>query len=453
MEQQRLPTVESMLERHDAAAPMQQYGRRAFARALRRVREEARDRLEGKGGVPPRADELIVRAAADLTSNRQRRLAAVVNATGTVVHPQLGRAPLSGAAREALAAAAGYTTLELGSDGDQIDRGRHVGALAAEACDAEAALVVNNGAAALLLVLAALSGGRETVVSRGELVEIGSAYRLPDLAGASGAVLREVGTTNRTRIGDYRAAIGEQTALLLKVHPASYRVTGTVDTVAAGELTQLARQHSLPFVYDIGTGLLHEHDGALADEPSAAAAIGDGAGLVVFSADKLLGGPQAGIIAGRGDLVLRCSRHPLARALRIDKLQRAALEATLEAHLRADVPLDVPTWAMLETDPDTLKSRAATVARRIGDDARAEPTVSRVGGGLLPGVELPSWAAVVEATDAAELAAALRQLRVVARLEPNRVVLDLRTVPPAHDRLLADLVRRALGREPVGQDG
>lgn len=445
----RLPQVDAVLQRDDATAPVARYGRRAFTGAVRRALDAARERARA-GGTLPRPDEIVTAAAGDLEARRRPRLRGVINATGVVLHTNLGRAPLSSAAREAVAAAAGYTNLEYDlEEGRRGSRTAHVGRLVAEACGTEAATVVNNCAGALVLVLAALGAGREAVVSRGELIEIGGSFRLPDIMAASGAILREVGTTNRTRLADYRAAVGDASALLLKVHRSNYAVVGFAEETPAAELASLARQAGIPFVYDLGSGLLRAHDsGPLAAEPAVEEAVAAGADLVLFSGDKLLGGPQAGIVAGRADLVLRCSRHPLARALRIDKLQRAALEATIEAHLRADVPLDVPTWVMLTADPDSLRARADELARLIGDGTRVEASSALVGGGSVPGSDLPSFAVLVSVPDAERTAAGLRHgdPPVVARVEEDRLVLDLRTVPPAQDRVVADLVRAVLER-------
>lgn len=445
----RLPQVDAVLRRPEAAEPVATYGRRAFTEAVRRALDGARERARRTGTIP-RADEIVVAARGDLAARRSPRLRRVINATGVVLHTNLGRAPLSAGARDAVAGAGGYANLEydLGA-GSRGSRTAHVGHLAAEACGTEAATVVNNCAGALVLTLAALSAGREAVVSRGELIEIGGSFRLPDIMAASGAVLREVGTTNRTRAADYRAALGDGTALLLKVHRSNYAVVGFTESATPGDLAAIAREAGIPFVYDLGSGLLRSHqDGPLAQEPSVDDAVAAGADLVLFSGDKLLGGPQAGVIAGRGDLVLRCARHPLARALRIDKLQRAALEATLEAHLREDVPLELPTWVMLTAEAGEVRSRAEEVAALVGEAATTEPTTALVGGGSVPGSELASWAVVVTGVDADDLGARLRRgdPPVVGRVEEGRVLLDLRTVPPAQDRELAHLVRTALDR-------
>ncbi|MEX2503974.1 MAG: L-seryl-tRNA(Sec) selenium transferase [Egicoccus sp.] len=440
----RLPQLDALLRHPDAAAPIADHGRRAFVAALRAELDDARARLAGGRGPVPRPGDLV--AAADDAVHRRRAagLTRVINATGVVLHTNLGRAPLSAAARAAVAEAAGYTTLEYDlGEGTRGSRTRHVGTLAAELSGTEAGTAVNNGAAALLLVLAALATGREVIVSRGELIEIGGSYRLPDVMAASGARLVEVGTTNRTRLADYRAAITDDTALLLKVHRSNYDVIGFTEEVTVAALSELGREEGVPVVYDLGSGLIRTaQDGPLAAEPSVESAVRAGADLTVFSGDKLLGGPQAGLIVGRSDLLLRCGRHPLARAMRLDKLQRAALEATLESHLRDDVPMDVPTVAMLHTDVDALQARASWMAAELGDGAEATPTEGLVGGGASPGVTLPSWGVALTTDDPDGLARRLRhgEAPVIARVEEGRVLLDLRTVPPALDPEVVDLV-------------
>ena len=442
----RLPDVQQVLERDDAAEAVATFGEQPVARAVAEELQAARARVQ-QGGPVPRADEIVVAAAARLAAHRGRRLSRVVNATGVVLHGNLGRAPLSGAARAAVVEAGGYTTLEYDpEDGRRASRTSHLGELAAEVCGTEAATVVNNGAAALMLVTAALAGDREVVVSRGELIEIGESYRLPDVMDAAGAHLKEVGTTNRTRLADYRAAIGDDTGLLLKVHRSNYRVVGFTEDTPAAALGELGREEGVPFAYDLGSGLLREAGGPLADEPSVEAAVRAGADLVVFSGDKLLGGPQAGIIAGRADLLLRCTRHPLARAVQIDKLQRAAMEATFEAHLRSPVPTDVPVVAMLHAEDEVLRERAGWMAEQLGRGAEAVAVRTVVGGGALPGVELDSWAVALGGGSPQRIEQRLRHgdPSVIARLDQGRVLLDLRTVPPAQDADLVDLVLEAL---------
>ena len=327
-------------------------------------------------------------------------------------------------------------------------RGAAAEALAREATGAEAALVVNNAAGGLLLALGGIARGREVLVSRGELIEIGGEFRLPRIMEAAGVVLREVGTTNRTHLRDYAAAVGEATALVLAVHPSNYRVEGFATRPALAELAGLAAGRGLPLLHDVGSGLL---DGRLGDEPSVAASLRAGADLVLFSGDKLLGGPQAGLLVGRAELVGRLARHPLARAVRADKLTLAALEATLADHLagRRD---QLPVWRALLLTPADLEPRAATLAAAVGPAAVLRAGTSVAGGGSLPGEGLESVLVEVDPAPAGA-ATVLARLRaadppVVARAERGRVVLDLRTVPPSEDALVARALADAL--DPPG---
>jgi L-seryl-tRNA(Ser) seleniumtransferase len=356
----------------------------------------------------------------------------VLNATGVVLHTNLGRAPLAEAALARVqAVAAGYSNLELDlATGGRGSRQDHVAALVCELTGAEAAICVNNGAAALVLALAALAGGREIVVSRGQLVEIGDGFRIPEIVQSAGARLREVGTTNRTRPADYTRALGAETGALLCVHPSNYRVLGFTGQVEVRELAQIAHDAKLPLVFDVGSGALLETP-ELAGEPLAREALRDGCDLVCFSGDKLLGGPQAGILGGTADAIAACRRHPLARALRIDKLSLAALEATLRIYreperARAELPV---LRAVLEPAED-VRGRAEALAARIGGSV--VETVARVGGGALPLAELPSFGVRLEG-DADLLAARLREREpaVLARVADSALVLDCRTLSDA----------------------
>jgi len=356
----------------------------------------------------------------------------VVNATGVVVHTNLGRAPLSAAAREAIALAAGPTDVELDlATGRRGPRGSGaLAALAAAVPDAGAVHVVNNGAAALGLVTLGLAAGRNVVLARGEMVEIGDGFRIPELLESVGATLREVGTTNRVRPADYAAAVDDATAFVLKVHPSNFVVSGFTSAVPVRELAGLP----VPVVADIGSGLLAPHP-LLPGEPDAATALREGADLVTASGDKLLGGPQAGLVLGRADLVQALRRHPFARALRVDKLTLAALEATLTGP-------PPPVRTALEADPAALRRRAEALAALLADvGADARTSVAAVGGGGAPGVELPSAAVTLPVP----FAAALRRGRpaVVGRVEHDRLLLDLRTVPAEQDEELAAAVRAA----------
>jgi L-seryl-tRNA(Ser) seleniumtransferase len=383
--------------------------------AARELLERAREEI--RAGAEP--GDLSARLGDLLGAARRPALRRVLNATGVLVHTNLGRAPLADAAIERVRAAAGYSNLEYDlSSGSRGSRQDHLAPLLRRLTGAEAAIVVNNNAAAVLLALAALAEGREVVVSRGELIEIGDGFRIPDVLARSGARLVEVGTTNRTRAADYERAIGPETALLLRVHQSNFRVVGFAEQPRLEELTAVARRHELPLLDDLGSGALVDVEG----EPTPGAALAAGADLVCFSGDKLLGGPQAGIVVGRAHLVERLRRHPLHRALRSDKLTIAALEGTLALYL--DRPDEIPVLRMLREPAESVRVRAARLAEACAGEV--EETVARVGGGALPLVELPSFACAVEE----ELAAALRghDPPVIAIVRDGRTLLDCRTL-------------------------
>src|SRR5215211_6003124 len=440
-----LPNMDVLLGHPELVVRMGSFGRAVVLGAARRALEESRGVVAGGGPVPD-VGELAARVAGELDGVWARRTRAVVNATGVVLHTNLGRAPLSAAAREAVAGAAGYAAVEYDlAAGARGRRGAAAEALLREATGAAAALVANN-AAGLLLALGGLARGRDVVVSRGELIEIGGEFRLPQVMEAAGVVLREVGTTNRTHLRDYAAALGAGTGMVLVVHPSNYRVEGFATRPALAELAALASEHGLPLVHDVGSGLLA---GELGDEPSVQASLHAGADLVLFSGDKLLGGPQAGLVVGRAELVGRLARHPLARAVRADKLTLAALEATLADHLagRRD---QLPVWRSLLLTPAELEPRAAAVAAAVGPAASLRPGTSVAGGGSLPGEGLESVLVEVDPAPAGagEVLARLRagDPPVVARVERDRVVVDLRTVPPELDSLVARALAAALAR-------
>jgi L-seryl-tRNA(Ser) seleniumtransferase len=404
--------------------------------AARTVLTRAREEIAA--GHEP--GDLVERTLAELASARAPRLQRALNATGVIVHTNLGRAPLPEAAlARALEVGRGYSNLEYdlaaGSRGSRQD---HVAGILRRLTGAEAALVVNNNAAAVMLALAALAEGREVLVSRGELIEIGDGFRIPDVLGRSGAQLREVGTTNRTRAADYEHAIGPETAVLLRVHQSNFRVVGFTEQPAVAELAAVAQRHGLPLVDDLGSGVLVH----LESEPSAKESLAAGADLVCFSGDKLLGGPQAGIVVGRADLVEQLRGHPLQRALRADKLTLAALEGTLGLYLEPDRALrEVPVLRMLNEPVDAVRARAERLAATVGGEV--EVTVARVGGGALPLAELPSFACAVEE----ELAEPLRAGKppVVGVLRDGRLLLDCRTLTDAEADEVAAAVAAARG--------
>lgn len=360
----------------------------------------------------------------------------VLNATGVVLHTNLGRAALSPAAVHAVQQASGTTDVEFDlASGDRATRGSGaLHALQQAVPAAESVAVVNNGAAALLLAATALAAGREIVVSRGEMVEIGDGFRLPELISSTGARIREVGTTNRTTYTDYAQAIGSQTGCILKVHPSNFRVEGFTSAVPVADLSDLG----VPVISDIGSGLLAP-DPLLPDEPDADAMLRAGATLVTASGDKLLGGPQAGLLLGTTPMIDRLRRHPMYRALRVDKLTLAGLEATLSGPAS-------PTRQQLHADPDTLRRRADAIASAVSDQVWAStvPCDGRVGGGGAPGLGLPGWAVALPA----ELAAPLRtgEPPIVGRVERNRLLLDLRCIPDEADDQITTAIRAAAGQ-------
>jgi L-seryl-tRNA(Ser) seleniumtransferase len=406
--------------------------------AARKVVARARELIQA-GGDP---GDLKAQLQAELHAARSPRLRRVINATGVIVHTNLGRAPLADAALERVhEVGRGYSNLEYDlAEGARGSRQDHVAEILRRLTGAEAALVVNNNAAAVLLALAALiepsnkvllSPKNEVIVSRGELIEIGDGFRIPDVLARSGARLREVGTTNRTRAADYEAAIGEQTAALLRVHKSNFRVVGFTEQPRVEELARVARRHDIPLVDDLGSGVLQapldpSNKVLLGDaEPSARESLAAGSDLVTFSGDKLLGGPQAGIVVGRADLVEQLRRHPLQRALRADKLTLAALEGTLALYLEPErAAREVPVLRMLREPVETVRARAERLAGAVGGEV--EETTARVGGGALPLAELPSFAVAIEE----ELADRLRDgdPPVVGIVRDGRVLLDCRTL-------------------------
>jgi L-seryl-tRNA(Ser) seleniumtransferase len=404
--------------------------------AAREVLARAREEI-AEGHEP---GDLAERTLAELAAARAPALRRALNATGVIVHTNLGRAPLPEAAlARALEIGRGYSNLEYDlTAGGRGSRQDHVAAILRRLTGAEAALVVNNNAAAVMLALAALAEGREVLVSRGELIEIGDGFRIPDVLARSGARLREVGTTNRTRAADYERAIGTETAVLLRVHQSNFRVVGFTEQPTVEQLATVARRHELPLVDDLGSGVLVHLEG----EPSAKESLAAGADLVCFSGDKLLGGPQAGIVVGRADLVERLRRHPLQRALRADKLTLAALEGTLGLYLEPDRALrEVPVLRMLNDPVETVRARAERLAAAVGGEV--EETVARVGGGALPLAELPSLACAVEES----LAEPLRtgEPPVVCVLRDGRLLLDCRTLTDAEAEEVAAAVAAARG--------
>jgi L-seryl-tRNA(Ser) seleniumtransferase len=424
-----LPSVDALARSERAAALSAQHGRAAVVSALR----AALDACRAAGGGCT-ADQLLDAAQAALA--RPPSLRPVLNATGVIVHTNLGRAPLAEAALDRVrSVASGYSTLEYDlASGGRGSRHDHLSPLLAELTGAEAGLAVNNNAAAMLLCLAAMAGDGEVLISRGELIEIGDGFRIPDILAQSGARLIEVGTTNRTAPADYRRAITAETRAIMRVHQSNFRMVGFTARVSLEELALLSAEHGIALIDDLGSGALLDLP-QLLDEPTARSSVEAGASLVCFSGDKLLGGPQAGIVVGTADAVARVKQHPLARALRIDKLSLAALEATLELYRHPARALrEIPVLAAAAEPIEAVRLRAERLAARLGGELTA--THARVGGGALPLLELDSFACSLDGGD--ELARRLRDgdPPVVARVQEGRVLLDCRTLSDAECDLI-----------------
>lgn len=443
----QLPSVDALLRSEPGRRAAERFGRDVVKAAIRTVLDEVRASVQ-RGRRAPDQEQLMARGA-NLAARAVLGLAHVINATGVVLHTNLGRAPLPPDAVRAVARAAqGYSDLEL--DRETGARGRRTSRaefLLTAITGAESALVVNNNAAAILLLLAALARRKQVLVSRGELIEIGGEFRLPEIMAASGAKLVEVGTTNRTRRRDYERALDGRTALILKVHPSNYRVEGFAESPATTELAAVAERAGIPLAFDVGSGLLRRSREVPAEEPAVDEALRAGAHLVCFSGDKLLGGPQAGIVVGRADLVERLRRHPIARAVRVDKLTVAALESVLHLHALGRQG-DLPTWRSLNATPGSVRRRARSLAKAF-EGARMEDAAAVVGGGSLPGYSVASAAVRLPVAKPERLAARLRlgNPPVVCRVEGGELVFDLRAVDPSEDERLARAIRYALSQE------
>lgn len=441
-----LPSIDELLSSVSVAAP-----RAVLVTACRRAVDEARARILA-GDVTPFDVASVERHAAQLTQPSLRK---VLNASGVVLHTNLGRAPLAKRALDRIVQTAeGACNLELDLDeGERGSRSSHVVELLTALTGAEDALVVNNCAAATLLALGALASGKQVIVSRGELVEIGGGFRVPDVMQQSGCTLVEVGTTNRTRVSDYEAALTPDTALLMKVHRSNFAVVGFTEEATTAELAALGRARGVTVFEDLGSGaLLDLHAEGLTHEPTVSRRIAAGADLVAFSGDKLLGGPQAGILVGKRALLARLARHPLTRALRIDKLTVAALEATLELY-RDGLAEEIPTRALLTVPLVELERRARGLALSLtgqGVAVRVEPTTSRVGGGSMPLAALPSWAVAVGGAGAVALHDQLRagSPAIVARISDDELWLDVRCLSEADCQVVASRVAAAVRGAP-----
>jgi L-seryl-tRNA(Ser) seleniumtransferase len=463
-----IPSIEQLRQRAGVRAMEAQFGAAATVDALRAAAANVRHAMSTQEGAEADtrdriADRLETAAAAHLASLFRPSLQPVINATGVIVHTNLGRAPLSHtAAQRVVDIATGYSTLEYDlARGARGRRDTHAEASLCRLTGAEAAVVVNNNAAATMIVLAALAVGREVIVSRGELVEIGGGFRVPDVMAQSGAILREVGTTNRTRVSDYAAAASERTALILRVHPSNFRIEGFTERPALADLVAAGRKLNIPVAEDLGSGNLGSggsgrsggsggSGGSDLPEPAVRASIEAGVDVCCFSGDKLLGGPQAGIIVGRAALIDRIRTHPLMRALRVDKMTYAALEATLTEYVTGRAAEAVPVQRMLSATAEEIRVRAEAIARQIGarEGWRIEiiAGASATGGGSAPGVELATHLLAIDksgaSADALELQLRQSTPPVIARIERDRLVIDLRTVLPEQDATLATILTK-----------
>jgi L-seryl-tRNA(Ser) seleniumtransferase len=454
-----LPAVETLSQLLHARLAGNGLPQGLLADAAREVIAAARRGIAA-GAAAPSLEELAASAERRARSLATPSLRPVINATGVIIQTNLGRAPLSAAALGAMSAiGAGYSNLEYDLEaGERGSRAVHLAGLLCRLSGAEAALAVNNNAAAIVLALTALAVNREVVVSRGQAVEIGGGFRIPDVLRQSGATLVEVGTTNRTYARDYAAAINQRTALLMRIHSSNFRLTGFVHETSLEELAALAREHGIATLDDLGSGtLLPTTPYGLAPEPTVQESIAAGADLVTFSGDKLLGGPQAGLIVGRAELVAKLKQHPLARALRVDKATLAGLEATLLAYVHGRAVEEIPVWRMIAAASDTVRARAERLAAEIrsADESRARNTGlaitvvgcdSAIGGGSLPGETLPSHAVALDTPQPHVLAQSLRRgpSPVIGRIVGNRLLLDVRTVLEEQEAALVAAVRAAL---------
>jgi L-seryl-tRNA(Ser) seleniumtransferase len=441
-----LPSVDALLHRPEITARIEDCGRALALQAAREILARARGEIQSGG--PAHGPELLAqRMLAFIDRTTAPSIRRVINATGVILHTNLGRAPVSRACRAAMdRAGAGYTNLEYDQPkGERGDRAPHIAELLRLLTGAEDALTVNNNAGAVLLALAALGKGREVVISRSQLIEIGGGFRIPDVMRQSGAKLVEVGTTNRTHPRDYAQAVTPKTALILRAHHSNFRLVGFTAEPGIAELAMIGVEHGIHVVDDIGSGaLLDTSRYGLGHEPMVPESLAAGAALVLFSGDKLLGGPQAGLLAGKAELIQKIRRHPLARALRADKFCLAGIEATLIHYLRGEAEREIPVWRMIAAGTDDLEERARSWAEKIGSGEVVESR-SAVGGGSLPEETLPTCALALRVPKPQTFLAALRAAGppVIARIEAERVLLDPRTVAADEDEALVAAVRAA----------
>jgi len=450
-ELRKLPSVDRLLQEEQVAALAEQWGHELTVSVVRETLDDSRQAIHD--GEPCPAQEVLAREIEErLSAQLQPTLLPAINATGVIVHTNLGRAPLSAEARAAMGAVSlGYSNLEYDLEaGQRGSRYVHAEDLLCRLTGAEAALVVNNNAAAVLLLLTCFARWREVIVSRGQLVEIGGGFRIPDVMTQSGATLVEVGTTNRTYTRDYETAITEATAALMRVHRSNFRLMGFVHEPKLSDLVSLASERGLLFFDDLGSGtLLDTAPYGLAHEPTIQESVAAGVSLVTCSGDKLLGGPQAGLIMGRADLIAQLKRFPMTRALRVDKTTLAALQATLRHYLLGEAIDKVPVWRMISHSEASLKKRARSWVRRLerlGVAAEVVAGRSTVGGGSLPAETLPTYLVALNNESPDFAAARLRtgEPPVIPRIEDGRLVLDPRTVLPEQEKTLLPLIAQAL---------
>jgi L-seryl-tRNA(Ser) seleniumtransferase len=447
-----LPSIDRLLKIETVLEWVDRFGRPLTLQALRITLDDARDTFV-KGQPLPDEEALLVQAGRYLKAWTAPTLQAVINATGVILHTNLGRAPLSEQAMQAAQSVAlGYSNLEYDlRKGKRGSRLEHAEALLCRLTGAEAALVVNNNAAAVMLALSALARRRAVVIARSQLVEIGGGFRVPDVMKQSGARLLEVGTTNRVHISDYHSALEQTPALFLHAHRSNFRIVGFTDEPQLEEIASVAHTAGIPMLDDLGSGaLLDTERYGLGHEPTIQESLAAGADLVCFSGDKLLGGPQAGIVIGRADLVAKLKKHPLARAFRADKLCLAALMATLLHYLKDEAEQEIPIWRMIAAPLDDLRRRAEAWCQALGT-GEVIPGESTVGGGSLPEETLPTFLLAVPARSPDRLAERLRQGQppVIARVQAERLVLDPRSVLPEQDDQLLEALRAAIHRSPV----
>lgn len=455
----KLPSVDRVLSHPAMQSLVERYLRNVVVDLIRSQLEELRANLLQYGGPVPNVEDVATKVVSKANEAWRASPQPVINATGVIIHTNLGRAPLSKDSVEAFQSiATGYTDLEIDLEsGTRGSRQTHIEQLLRQLTGAESAFVVNNNASAVLLALAALSTGKEVIVSRGEAVEIGGGFRIPDVLRQSGARLVEVGTTNRTNVEDYEHAITEDTAALLRVHPSNFRISGFTKTPTVEELTELGRKYDIPVLYDLGSGcLLDTTDFGLASEPTVQESVRAGISLTLFSGDKLLGGPQAGIAVGPRQYIRLLERHPLSRAVRIDKLNLSALSTTLMHYLKGEALHKIPIWQMIASPPEVLESRAHNWVTRLGPDTNVEPGLSTIGGGSLPGESLPTWlVSINKYTHQERVNSIADRLRaqdppIIARIQDDHILLDPRTVLVDQDDALVKGVQNALAHQDHG---